>query len=433
MPNDAATKSCPFCAETILAGARKCKFCKSDLEPQAEGVNHKLEELASLPSGGIRCTNCSYVGEPTYSQVGPGIGCVVWLFLLLTSFTLVMIPVFVVYSIWLLYYWNNRSPVCPDCDSRTPIKLPRSGRGLAALKSSEIELLLVGAAGVLALADFMWPIPLFLASLGFGAVGIASLLNSRLSERRDRFLAWCGTYSVNRSLIAFFALVVISLAVSGWSIFGSAPGRNPAAEAIAADPAKLNEYEGRIKDARATLRTGDVSSAIDMIETARTSAPNKELAEKASRLGDLCREVLSDKKQCAALADLSDLEFTRYKTYGVLPELSVFNDADLDAAFGKVLLTKRSDADYMRESELRRREIARQSENAARERAQAQPQSPTPQKEVQTFKCGKCGGDVSPWSGYLNDSSPKENRCKACLDEARKLKEAIGRAKDLNR
>lgn len=35
-PESPATKECPFCAETILLAAKKCKHCKSDLVPPQE-------------------------------------------------------------------------------------------------------------------------------------------------------------------------------------------------------------------------------------------------------------------------------------------------------------------------------------------------------------------------------------------------------------
>ncbi len=36
--SDAATIACPYCAETILAAAKKCKHCGELIGPHGEGV-----------------------------------------------------------------------------------------------------------------------------------------------------------------------------------------------------------------------------------------------------------------------------------------------------------------------------------------------------------------------------------------------------------
>jgi len=59
MTNETNTQICPYCKETILAGATKCKFCKSTIEakePAHQGICPYCKEV--IKPDAIRCIHC---------------------------------------------------------------------------------------------------------------------------------------------------------------------------------------------------------------------------------------------------------------------------------------------------------------------------------------------------------------------------------------
>jgi hypothetical protein len=54
-----ATKSCPDCAETVLAAARVCRYCNYHFEPTADPSHGVIEEEADGASWRWRCDLCN--------------------------------------------------------------------------------------------------------------------------------------------------------------------------------------------------------------------------------------------------------------------------------------------------------------------------------------------------------------------------------------
>lgn len=97
MEEAVATKKCPFCAETILADARKCKHCGEIVDPTLRQT--PTQEAWNPGAAAVLSLFIPGAGQIYRGKLGPGL---LWLIGTAIGYTLLVLPGLVLHIICII-------------------------------------------------------------------------------------------------------------------------------------------------------------------------------------------------------------------------------------------------------------------------------------------------------------------------------------------